>query len=102
MTEIEDKSTLASALDDADPEIRRQAAFALAKLADQRAINPLVHMLSDEAEQDEVRVHAAQAFGPLGKSAFNELLNLLPDEAHDIAWKTPDLAVRALGAIAED
>jgi len=110
---------LVEQLDAADADVRREAAFALAEAGDQRALKPLLNTLSSNVEPDEARVHAAQALGRLGAPALQELLKRLPDDALDkawqgrdrskrpweaaeeIDWKTPDLAVRALGMIAE-
>lgn len=84
-------------LDDADPEVRIDAATALGELADPRAVVPLVGRARDQTP--EVRTAVYGALGALGDArAVSALAMGLRDEA-----EAPRLAaVRALGRIGSD
>ncbi len=62
-------------LGDGNAEIRRAAALALSKLADARAVEPLIAALRDQ--DSAVREYAADALGALGEMSIEPLTSLL-------------------------
>jgi HEAT repeat protein len=86
---------LITALKDADPEMRRQAARTLGMMGDRRAVEPLIAILED----DRIRGAAADALGCLGdKRAVEPLIAIIGSEDR-VAFRSD--CVRALGAIGD-
>jgi HEAT repeat protein len=74
---------LIDALSYPNPAVRRDAAIALGKIGDVRAVEPLKILLIDRSE--DVRVAAAQALGELGDSrAIEALIRALNDTYPDL------------------
>lgn len=83
-------AALVAALEGADPELRRGAAFVLEELGDRRATGALRHALKDH--DGKIRASAAKGLGRIGdQSAASHLILLLQD---------PDPEVRLAGATA--
>ena len=89
-----DLEGLIKALKNNDCIIRKEAVVALKKLADKRALVPLIDALKYEkwhdkyAVMDSVRENAAEALGLLkDKRAVDPLTNALKDQNEDVRWK---------------
>jgi hypothetical protein len=77
---------LIDALKDADTEVRRSAAGALASMG-QPAVGPLVDILKDKDKDKELRANAAYVLGQMGvggQEAVPTLLKLLKDDDRDV------------------
>ncbi|AKB55293.1 MULTISPECIES: HEAT repeat domain-containing protein [Methanosarcina] len=68
---------LIQTLDSKDPEIRENAAINLGKIKDERAIDPLVKLLTDE--EWEVESAATNALVEIGKPAIEPLIKILQE-----------------------
>jgi hypothetical protein len=84
---------LIQALDSKDSEIRENAAITLGKIKDERAIEPLIKLLTDE--EWEVESAATTALVEIGKHAVEPLINILQDENEDIFLQMKAIAVLA-------
>ncbi|MDY0130649.1 MAG: HEAT repeat domain-containing protein, partial [Methanosarcina vacuolata] len=73
---------LIQALDSKDPEIRENAAITLGKIKDERAIDPLIKLLTDE--EWEVESAANNALVEIGKPAVEPLIKILQDKNEDV------------------
>ena len=74
-----------------DWEVRRNAAMALGKIKDERAVQPLEYALVDKAEY--VRGSAVRALAKMGRADPAVLKHSLSDESVFVRWET----TRALG-----
>lgn len=104
MEQNNDLEGLIRALKYNDCIIRKEAVVALKKIADKRALFPLIDTLKYEEWQDKyavmnsVRENAAEALGLLkDKRAVEPLINALKDKDVDVRWK----AAWALGNIGD-
>ena len=95
---------LISALEFKDCNVRKEAAAALKKIGDNRALFPLIHVLEYQNWHDfyavmgSVRETAAEALGVLGdKRAVEPLIKSLNDKDEEVRWK----AAWALGNIGD-
>lgn len=78
---------LCSILSDPDRRMRRAAAGALARTADERALDPLLLHLANDAEES-VRADAAQALGRINDPrAIKALEGALSDAGHLVSWR---------------
>ena len=84
---------LIQALDSKDPEIRENAAITLGKIKDERAIDPLIKLLTDE--EWEVESAATNALVEIGKPAVEPLIKILQDKNEDVFLQTKVIAVLA-------
>lgn len=94
---------LTNALDDANPSVRRNAAWAIGELTNMRgderanSVPPLVSLLNDSDEW--VRMAAARALGEIrDERAVEKLIATLSDGG----WKVRELAAWALGEMKEE
>ncbi len=92
------------ALKNEDYLVRKDAAIALKRIGDERAVEALIEALKYENWEDDytvliaVREHAAEALGIIGdKKAVNPLIEALKDVDEDVRWK----AAVALGNIGD-
>lgn len=84
---------LIQALDSKDPEIRENAAITLGKIKDERAIDPLIKLLTDE--EWEVESAATNALVEIGKPTVEPLIKILQDKNEDVFLQTKVIAVLA-------
>jgi HEAT repeat protein len=84
---------LIQALDSKDPEIRENAAITLGKIKDERAIDPLIKLLTDE--EWEVESAATNALVGIGKPAVEPLIKILQDKNEDVFLHMKVIAVLA-------
>ncbi|WP_292389478.1 HEAT repeat domain-containing protein [Methanosarcina sp. UBA5] len=84
---------LIQALSSKDPEIRENAAITLGKIKDERAIDPLIKLLTDE--EWEVESAATNALVEIGKPAVEPLIKILQDENEDSFLQVKAIAVLA-------
>ncbi len=84
---------LIQALDSKDPEIRENAAITLGKIKDERAIDPLIKLLTDE--EWEVESAANNALVEIGKPAVELLIKILQDKNEDVFLQMKVIAVLA-------
>ena len=94
---------LTNALDDANPSVRRNAAWAIGELTNMRdseranAVPALASLLSDS--DDWVRMAAARALGEIrDERAVERLIGTLSDES----WRVRELGAWALGEMKEE
>jgi HEAT repeat protein/beta-lactamase regulating signal transducer with metallopeptidase domain len=94
---------LTNALDDANPSVRRNAAWAIGELTNMRgdervnAVPPLISLLNDGDEW--VRMAAVRALGEIrDERAVEKLIAALSDDG----WKVRELAAWALGEMKEE
>jgi hypothetical protein len=82
-----------------DRAVRGSAAYALGRIGSERAIEPLLNLLSSDKDSD-VRWGAANALGVIGsEGAIDPLLNILSsDKDSDVRWG----AANALGVIGSE
>jgi bilin biosynthesis protein len=78
-----------------DWEVRRDAAMALGKIKDERAVQPLEYALIDKAEH--VRGSAVRALANMGRADAAVLKHFLSDESVLVRWE----ATRALGELGD-
>jgi bilin biosynthesis protein len=78
-----------------DWEVRRDAAMALGKIKDERAVQPLEYALVDKAEH--VRRSAVKALTSMGMADPAVLKHFLSDESVLVRWET----TRALGELGD-
>jgi len=84
---------LIQALDSKDPEIRENAAITLGKIKDERAIDPLIKLLTDE--EWEVESASTNALVEIGGPAVEPLIKILQDENEDVFLQMKVIAVLA-------
>lgn len=84
---------LIQALDSKDPEIRENAAITLGKIKDERAIDPLIKLLTDE--EWEVESAATNALVDIGEPAVEPLIGILQDKNEDSFLQAKAIAVLA-------
>ncbi|AKB50838.1 putative lyase [Methanosarcina barkeri str. Wiesmoor] len=84
---------LIQALDSKDLEIRENAAITLGKIKDERAIDPLIKLLTDE--EWEVESAATNALVEIGEPAAEPLIKILQDENEDVFLQMKVIAVLA-------
>lgn len=84
---------LIQALNSKDPEIRENAAITLGKIKDERAIKPLIKLLTDE--EWEVESAATSALVEIGESVVEPLIEILQDENEDVFLQMKVIAVLA-------
>ena len=90
--------TLLATLNDFYIEVRQGATFALGRIDDPRAINPLINTLNDTDEDVWVRSTAASALGVIGdRRALEPLVTALNDSNKDVRQWTAE----ALGRIGD-
>ncbi|GAI38932.1 unnamed protein product, partial [marine sediment metagenome] len=76
-------------LKDEDNYVREQAAAALGKIGDKRAVEPLIEALKDE--NGHVRSGAANALGKIrDKRAVKPIIEVLKDKYSDVRWSAAD------------
>jgi HEAT repeat protein len=81
--------------------IRTTVIQALGRLGDQRAIDPLMHLLGDMTENYRIRLSAAESLGRLGDSkALNPLMHIVQDEEESSQY-LKESAVKALGMLGD-
>lgn len=94
-------SNLVPLLSDKKPLVRREAAYALGKVGDSSAVNPLLQILQKD-KQAEVRNAAIVALGEIGDvAAISELVKILqrkPQSKEEFARRS---AARSIGQIAQ-
>src|SRR4051794_27721997 len=83
------------ALGDPNPQVRREAAGALAALKDKQAVPSLVIALKDN--DDKVRVSAVEALWSLGSEARDAVPALIPL----LEDKSADMRLNAAGALGD-
>ncbi len=104
LEEQKDIEGLILALKNEDYLVRKDAAIALKRIGDERAVEALIEALKYESWEDDytvliaVREHAAEALGTIGdKKAVKPLIRALKDSDEDVRWK----AANALGNIGD-
>lgn len=89
---------LIRALGAEDPEIRENAAITLGKIKDERAVEPLFSLLTDE--EWEVEKAATDALIAIGEPAVGSLIEILQNENEDIFLQMK--AVQVLAGIKDE
>ena len=84
---------LIQALGAEDPDIRENAAVTLGKIKDERAVQPLIKLLTDE--EWEVEKGATDALIGIGKPAVEPLIEILLDKNEDVYLQMKVVAVLA-------
>jgi len=80
-------SLLAALTGDKDRDRRWAAAYALGELGNERAVEPLIHALTDGAEDVQVRGQAAESLGYLmDRRAVEPLIAMLRDPAPEVRF----------------
>ncbi|MCJ7471087.1 HEAT repeat domain-containing protein [Candidatus Bathyarchaeota archaeon] len=105
---------LIKALKDEDFHVRIEAAEALGKIGDERAVEPLIEALKDKYDKDRgVRMIAARALGEIGEPAVGPLIEALKDKDNyvrrdaagalgEISWQPKDDVEKAYYLIAKE
>lgn len=71
----------------ADTDTRKASVYALGASREERALQPILRILSDETEESELRGYAAEALGLLGQSdAVVPLISALRDESVNVRF----------------
>ena len=87
---------LAAVLEDEDVKLRQNAAVTLGRIGDQRAVVPLIDILSSKSDQD--RQAAASALGGLGNPiAIQPLIEVLRSNNPELSWYATE-ALLKIGA----
>ena len=89
---------LIQALKDNNPEVRENAAHALGKIGDERAVGPLIELLSDN-KYWEVESTARYALANIGEPALDSLVSYINDQNGSLASRMQ--AMQALGGFGE-
>lgn len=86
---------------DAGLRIRVAVIQALGRMEDQRAVDPLIALLSDMSENYRVRLAAAEALGRLGdQQALSPLVNIVQNDFESSQY-LKESAVKALGMLGD-
>jgi hypothetical protein len=86
---------------DANLQLRRKAASALGKLGDNRAIIPLMSILSNKTENYRLRLSVAESLGYLGDGyAVKPLIEILSDDREKSVYLKESVA-KALGMLGD-
>jgi HEAT repeat protein len=93
---------LIEGLRDPDPRVRRLAVCGLAAAGDTRAVEPLAAVLTDTAEDEEVRCRAAMALGKLGDDGAAPALTKAVRGPDHALHRAAILALGALGPVGID
>ncbi|WP_240664680.1 HEAT repeat domain-containing protein [Methanosarcina sp. MSH10X1] len=80
-------------LDSRDPEIRENAAITLGKIKDEKAVKPLIKLLTDQ--EWEVESAATNALVEIGEPAVEPLIKILQDENENVFLQMKVIAVLA-------
>lgn len=80
-------------LDSRDPEVRENAAITLGKIKDERAVQPLIKLLTDQ--EWEVESAATNALVEIGEPAVEPLIKILQDENENVFLQMKVTAVLA-------
>ncbi len=87
---------LAAVLDKEDLKLRRNAALTLGRIGDQRAVIPLIDILSSKSDLD--RQAAASVLGGLGDpSAIQPLIEVLRSDNPELSWYTTEALLKIGG-----